>query len=187
MPKTLYETIIDRVRSQLPALILFSCLVNLLLLVTVLYMLQVYDRVLSTDSLDTLIWLTLGTLAAIIVYGLIEHARRLMLTRTGAWLNLELTGPVIRRAMEARLAGAGLEAGPRDVSDLRAFFDGDGPLALLDAPWAVDLHRLHLAAPPCPGPHRHRWCAGAVRPRRRQRLRHSARAEAHDGGAACQP
>lgn len=137
MPKTLYETIIDRVRTELPALILFSCLVNLLLLVTVFYMLQVYDRVLSTDSLDTLIWLTVGTLAAIIVYGIVEHARRLMLTRTGAWLNLELTGPVIRRAMEARLAGAGLEAGPRDVSDLRAFFDGDGPLALLDTPWAV--------------------------------------------------
>lgn len=137
MHKTLYQTIIERVRRQLPTLILFSCLANLLLLVTVFYMLQVYDRVLSTDSLDTLIWLTLGTLGAIIVYGLIEHARRLMLTRTGAWINLELSGPVIRRAMDARLAGAGLEAGPRDVTDLRSFFEGDGPLALLDTPWAL--------------------------------------------------
>ena len=56
---------------------LFSFFVNVLMLTGPLYMLQVYDRVLSTDSLDTLIWLTLGTLAAIIVYGLIEHARRL--------------------------------------------------------------------------------------------------------------
>lgn len=137
MHKTLYQTILDRVRRELPALILFSCLANLLLLVTIFYMLQVYDRVLSTDSLDTLIWLTVGTLGAIVVYGLIEHARRVMLTRTGAWINLELSGPVIRRAMEARLAGAGLEAGPRDVTDLRSFFEGDGPLALLDTPWAL--------------------------------------------------
>lgn len=137
MRKTLYQTIIDRVRQQIPALVLFSCLTNILLLVSVFYMLQVYDRVLSTDSLDTLIWLTLGTLAAITIYGAIEHARRLILTRTGAWLNLELAGPVIRRTMEARLAGAGLEAGPRDVTDLRAFFEGDGPLALLDTPWAI--------------------------------------------------
>lgn len=137
MSKTLYETIVDRVRRQLPALVLFSCLVNILLLVSVIYMLQVYDRVLATGSLDTLIWLTLGTLGAIIIYGLIEQARRLMLTRTGAWLSLELSGPVIRRAMEARLAGAGLEAGPREVTDLRVFFDGDAALALLDAPWAI--------------------------------------------------
>lgn len=137
MSKTLYETIVDRVRRQLPALIFFSCLVNILLLVSVIYMLQVYDRVLSTGSLDTLIWLTVGALGAIIIYGLIEHARRLVLSRTGAWLNLELSGPVIRRAMEARLAGAGLEAGPRDVTDLRGFFDGDAALALLDTPWAV--------------------------------------------------
>lgn len=137
MRKTLYEAIIDRVRRQLPALIFFSCLVNILLLVSVIYMLQVYDRVLATGSLDTLIWLTIGALGAIIIYGVIEQARRLMLSRTGAWLNLELTGPVIRRAMDARLAGAGLEAGPREVTDLRGFFDGDAALALLDAPWAV--------------------------------------------------
>lgn len=137
MRKTLYETIVDRVRRQLPALIFFSCLVNILLLVSVIYMLQVYDRVLATGSLDTLIWLTVGALGAIIIYGLIEHARRLVLSRTGAWLTLELSGPVIRRAMEARLAGAGLEASPRDVTDLRGFFDGDAALALLDAPWAI--------------------------------------------------
>ena len=137
MSKTLYETIVDRVRRQLPALMFFSCLVNILLLVSVIYMLQVYDRVLATGSLDTLIWLTVGALGAIIIYGLIEHARRLVLSRTGAWLTLELSGPVIRRAMEARLAGAGLEASPRDVTDLRGFFDGDAALALLDAPWAI--------------------------------------------------
>jgi len=137
MSKSIYETVIASIRHQAPVLVLFSCLVNILLLVSVIYMLQVYDRVLSTGSLDTLFWLTVGALAAIVIYGFLDQARRLMLTRTGAWLNTELSGPVIRRAMEARLAGSALEAGPRDVADLRAVFDGDGALALLDAPWAV--------------------------------------------------
>src|SRR4029079_1884082 len=109
----------------------------ILLLVTVLYMLQVYDRVLSTGSLDTLIWLTLGALAAIVIYGFLEQARRVILLRIGTWLNNRLSGPVTRLAMEARLHGTACEAGPKDVADLRSFIGGEGMLAFLDAPWTL--------------------------------------------------
>jgi ATP-binding cassette subfamily C exporter for protease/lipase len=136
MTPTRYDYVIKAVWRHLPSLVLFSCLVNLLLLVSVLYMLQVYDRVLSTGSLDTLLWLTVGALAAIVIYGLIEHARRLELSRTGAWVQKELGSPVIQRAMEVRLSGAAGEAGPKDVADLRHFFDGECLLAFLDTPWA---------------------------------------------------
>jgi ATP-binding cassette, subfamily C, type I secretion system permease/ATPase len=136
MMSTRYDHVINAVWRHLPSLVLFSCLVNILLLVSVLYMLQVYDRVLSTASLDTLLWLTVGALAAIVIYGLIEHARRVELSRTGAWVQKELGSPVIQRAMEVRLSGAGGEAGPKDVADVRHFFDGDCLLAFLDAPWA---------------------------------------------------
>jgi ATP-binding cassette subfamily C exporter for protease/lipase len=123
------------IRRQMPALAGFSLLANLLLLVGAIYMLQVYDRVLSSGSLDTLVWLTVMALAAIAVYGLFEQARRLILGRIGAWLEGELSGAVIRRAMAARLAGAGVEAGLKDVAELRGFIAGDGILAFLDAPW----------------------------------------------------
>src|SRR5258708_7014492 len=94
------------IRRQVPALIAFSFLANLLLLVSAIYMLQIYDRVLSSGSMDTLLWLTIVALAAIAIYGLFEQARRLILGRIGAWLEGELSGPVIRRSMQARLAGA---------------------------------------------------------------------------------
>jgi ATP-binding cassette subfamily C exporter for protease/lipase len=136
MTPTRYDSVINAVWRHLPSLVLFSCLVNLLLLVSVVYMLQVYDRVLTTGSLDTLLWLTVGALAAIVIYGLIEHARRLELSRTGAWVQKELGSPVIQRAMEVRLSGVAGEAGPKDVADLRHFFDGECLLAFLDAPWA---------------------------------------------------
>lgn len=132
-----FATVKPALWRQAPALILFSCLVNLLLLVTAIYMLQVYDRVLSSGSLDTLMWLTVAALATLAIYGVLEQARRTILGRIGSWLDGELTEPVIRRSMEARLTGIEPGCGPKDVSDLRGFFAGDGILAFLDAPWSL--------------------------------------------------
>ncbi|RWM96303.1 MAG: type I secretion system permease/ATPase [Mesorhizobium sp.] len=122
-------------RRQAPALFLFSLLTNLLLLASTIYMLQIYDRVLSSGSIDTLLWLTLAVIGAIAVYGLLEHARRMMLGHISQWLDDQLSVPVIERAMAARLAGSNVEAGLKDVSDLRSFIAGDGILTFLDAPW----------------------------------------------------
>jgi ATP-binding cassette, subfamily C, bacterial exporter for protease/lipase len=133
---SLFATAMSVIRRQTPALFLFSCLVNLLLLVSAIYMLQVYDRVLSSGSMDTLLWLTVAALAAIAIYGLLEQARRLILGRISYWLESELSGPVIRRSMQARLTDAGPEAGLKDIADLRGFIGGEGVLAFLDAPWA---------------------------------------------------
>jgi PrtD family type I secretion system ABC transporter len=129
------DKVATAVKRQFPALLVVSCLVNLLLLVSAIYMLQVYDRVLSSGSMDTLLWLTVGALVALVFYGLLEQARRLILSRASLWLETELSGPVIRGAMTARLAGTGLDAGLRDVADLRGFIGGDAVLAFLDAPW----------------------------------------------------
>lgn len=122
-------------RHQAPTLFLFSLLTNLLLLASTVYMLQIYDRVLSSGSIDTLLWLTLAVIGAIAVYGLLEHARRMMLGHISQWLDDQLSVPVIERTMEARLAGSSLEAGLKDVTDLRGFIAGDGILTFLDAPW----------------------------------------------------
>ena len=61
-PGTQFADVMAAVRRQLPGLVGLSCLVNLLQLVSAIYMLQVYDSVLSSGSLDTLIWLTVITL-----------------------------------------------------------------------------------------------------------------------------
>jgi PrtD family type I secretion system ABC transporter len=113
----------------------FSFATNLLLLVTSIYMLQVFDRVLSSGSLDTLLWLTIVAVFAIAVYGVLELARRRLLSRTGAWLDTQLAGPVIRRSVDARLSGVRSEAGLADVQAMKSFLSGDAILAFLDAPW----------------------------------------------------
>lgn len=130
-----FNTCIKQVNGQLRTIFVFSFAVNILMLVSSVYMQQVFDRVLSSGSIDTLIWLTVAAAVGIIVYGLVEHARRRLLAMVGTWIEVELSPPVIRRSIDARLSGVKSEAGPADVADLKAFISGEGILAFLDAPW----------------------------------------------------
>ncbi|WP_170608532.1 type I secretion system permease/ATPase [Ruegeria arenilitoris] len=130
-----FEQIMRSVRGQLPALFVFSFFSNILLLSTPVYMLQIFDRVLPSGSLDTLIWLSLMIIVAVIVYALMEQVRKKLLTRVGDWLEAELSPVVINRAMQARLRESHTQANLDDVSDIRSFIGGEAILAFLDAPW----------------------------------------------------
>lgn len=130
-----FHDVMRAVRRQRPALFMFSLFANLLLLTAPLYMLQVFDRVLSSGSYDTLIWLTLMAIGALAVYGLMEQVRKRLLSRIGAWVDRELSPEVIKRAVRSKLSSRPVEAGFEDVADLRAFLGGDAKLAFLDAPW----------------------------------------------------
>lgn len=130
-----FHACVKQVRGQLWPVAIFSFAVNMLMLVSSIYMQQVFDRVLSSGSLHTLVWLTVAATVGIIAYGLIEHARRRLLARMGTWIEMELSAPVIRRSIDARLSGVKSEAGPADVADLKAFISGEAILAFLDAPW----------------------------------------------------
>ena len=131
------KRVLTQIRGHLPVLVGLSCLVNLLMLVTAIYMLQIYDRVLSSGSLDTLLWLTVVALFAIAIYGILDQSRRMVLSRASRWLDAELNAPMLHRRMLARLAGQESPAGPRDVADMRGFWQSDAVLAFLDVPWSV--------------------------------------------------
>ena len=132
---TAFDDCIAQIRGQMLPLGIFSFAVNLLLLVSSVYMLQVFDRVLSSGSLNTLFWLTVVAVFATAVYGVLELARRRILSLAGAWLENELSAPVIRHGVEARLARSRTQAGLPDVQELRSFLSGDAIPAFLDAFW----------------------------------------------------
>ena len=132
---SLYQQCVSAVRGQLTPLFVFSFLANLLLLVSSVYMLQVFDRVLTSGSLDTLGWLTVIALVATAAYALLELARRNLLSRIGAWLEAQLSGPIISRGLDMRVAGRKPTASLSDLRDLKGFVGGDQVLAFLDAPW----------------------------------------------------
>ncbi|MBB4312585.1 type I secretion system permease/ATPase [Roseospira marina] len=122
----------------------FSFFINLLMFVAPLYMLQVYDRVLTSRSVPTLVGLTVIAAGTLIVMGTLETLRARILVRTGAKLDerlgATLFSAVFRRSVVA--PGGGQTQALRDLDSVREFLTGQGLLAFIDAPWVP----LFLAA-----------------------------------------
>jgi PrtD family type I secretion system ABC transporter len=116
---------------------LFSLAINLLLLAPPLYMLQVFDRVLSSRSEETLLVLTIAAIVALVVMAFLEVLRARLLVAAGVALDRRLGPRVLDGllAQTARLGGAAHLNGLRDVNLLRGFLGGQGLLAVFDAPW----------------------------------------------------
>lgn len=115
----------------------FSMFVNLLMLVPPMYMLQVYDRVLTTQSVDTLLMLTLVVVFFFAVMGGLELVRSRMLVRVGNRLdtaiNKRLYGAMFRRSLMVQ--GTQSAQPLNDLTSLRQFLTGNGLFAFFDAPW----------------------------------------------------
>ena len=116
---------------------LFSLAINLLLLVPPLYMLQVFDRVLASRSVETLVVLTVAAIVALLVMAGRDVLRARLLAAAGAALDRGLGPRVLDGllAQTARLSGGAYLNGLRDVNTLRTFLGGAGLMALFDAPW----------------------------------------------------
>jgi ABC-type protease/lipase transport system fused ATPase/permease subunit len=123
----------------------FSLVINLLLLVPALYMLQVFDRVLTSRHVETLVLLTVFTLAALFVMMLLDALRARVLAAAALAMDRGLGAPVLRRLLsDARQPNAQAHVnGLKDLATLRAFFTGPAVLALFDAPW-LQLYLLAL-------------------------------------------
>jgi ATP-binding cassette subfamily C protein len=116
----------------------FSGFVNLLMLAGPLYMLQVYDRVLSSRSVPTLVALTVFIVGAYAFQGALDLIRSRVVMRAASLLDNHLVASV--HGAVVRLANQG--GGPqnalqpvRDLDQIRAFLTGSGPLAIVDLPW----------------------------------------------------
>jgi ATP-binding cassette subfamily C protein len=128
------------IRSVLPVLlsaIFFSFFINLLLFVSPLYMLQIYDRVITSRSETTLIGLTVIAAILICVYAMLEMLRSRLLVRAGLMFDDNIANSVFNAVHRAnlRLPNGVHVQGLRDVDTLREFFTGSGLIALCDAPW----------------------------------------------------
>ena len=116
---------------------LFSACVNLLMLSVPLYMMQIFDRVLSTGHVDTLLALTAMAALALLAFGLLDAVRNRLAARAAQWLDGALARPALAGAVsEALRSGGGVSAqGLRDLAALRGYVGGAGAMPLFDAPW----------------------------------------------------
>ncbi|HET9904664.1 MAG TPA: type I secretion system permease/ATPase [Xanthobacteraceae bacterium] len=117
----------------------FSGLVNILMLAGPLYMLQIYDRVLASHSVPTLVALTVLLVGAFALQALLDGVRGRIVVRTAGTLDQHLGTAVHRAVILAGAAGRGADAQQpvRDLDQLRGFLTSPGPLAILDLPWMI--------------------------------------------------
>ena len=117
----------------------FSAFLNLTYLAAPLYMMQVYDRVMHSRSVSTLLYLTLVVTLCFVVYAILDAVRGRVLAGVS-----DIVEDRLGRALLSRLTTADRGSGPpplaahvaRDLDTVRQFAAGAGALAFVDLPWA---------------------------------------------------
>jgi ATP-binding cassette, subfamily C, type I secretion system permease/ATPase len=122
-------------RRTLWAVGLFSLAISVLLLTTPLFMLQVYDRVLGSGSVHTLMMLTLLAAGALALLAFLDGLRQNILSRIGLRLETGLGGPLLAASIEATARGKNPDAQAlRDLAQIRAFITSPAVATLFELP-----------------------------------------------------
>lgn len=116
---------------------LFSASINIVLFVSPLYMLQVYDRVMASRSVPTLISLSILAMGLLIVYGVMEFIRSRCLSRVGSQIDEVLSRNLLAQLTNERvpLSNTRVETVVSDIDRIREFVSGTLLIALVDIPW----------------------------------------------------
>jgi ATP-binding cassette subfamily C protein EexD len=115
---------------------IFSAAINLLMLVPVIYMLQVFSNVVASGSLSTLAMLTILMVCLLIAMGGFEWVRSMILVSTSNRIEKNLRKRVSESAFKVSLLSGGISSQPlNDLAGLRQFLTGNGVFAFFDAPW----------------------------------------------------
>ncbi|WP_064693752.1 type I secretion system permease/ATPase [Rhizobium aegyptiacum] len=132
------QVVMKEARRAVRPLIWFSGGINMLMLTGALYMLQVYQRVLSSHSLETLVMLSLMAAGALAAMAGLEVVRGRLLATVGSWMNARLAPVLLTASVEYAASAPGqVNARPlRDLDQVRNFFTSPSIFPILDAPWA---------------------------------------------------
>lgn len=115
----------------------FSMFINILQLTFSIYMLQVYDKVLTSYNLPTLVVITVAAAIALVVLAFLEWIRSRLLIRAGIEFDKKLSMPVLHENLMAASAHVATwnKGTIRDVQMLRNFLGGNAIFAFFDIPW----------------------------------------------------
>lgn len=118
---------------------IFAFVVNIFMLITPLYSLQVLDRVISSRSLETLFYLTLLMFGIYVALTLMQTARSFTLIKLGEWLDKKLSPALFIVALKNAVShkNMGIANSLRDLQTVKGFLTSAGINTLFDAPWSI--------------------------------------------------
>ncbi|MEI8396619.1 MAG: type I secretion system permease/ATPase [Rhodospirillaceae bacterium] len=114
-----------------------SLFINLLQLVIPLYMMQVFDRVLVSGSMETLGLLSLIATASLLVMAALDAVRGQVLIQVGVWFEQTLGREAFARVIDGAVVDRGSGDALRDVAVVRSFVTGPALIAIFDTPWVL--------------------------------------------------
>jgi ATP-binding cassette subfamily C protein PrsD len=137
-PRSELARALSSIRSACLSVGLFSGMINMLMLTGAFFMLQIYDRVLPSRSVPTLVALAILVAVLFAFLAILDMIRGRMLVRIGASLDDALSARVydaiVRLPLRVGNRGDGLQP-LHDLDTVRGFLSGPGPNALFDLPW----------------------------------------------------
>jgi PrtD family type I secretion system ABC transporter len=137
-PKDEIRAALDQCRKAFVATFVFGFFINLLMLSVSIYSMQVFDRVLGSGSLDTLLMLTLVVGIALIFMGAFQWLRSLVLSHVAHWFEEQLAPGIAGKTLEISLLKPTIGAQPvRDLATVKGFINSPSLCAAFDAPWAI--------------------------------------------------
>lgn len=137
LPKGEVSKVLEGFKANYFTIAVLSAIINLIMLVPSLYMLQVYDRVLSSRNESTLLLLTLIIIIAYIVMSGLDYVRSFLAIRISSKVDMLLNARIYSAAFMQNLMARGINAGQalQDLATLRQFLSGNSLFAFFDVPW----------------------------------------------------
>ena len=135
------DSVLDRMRraciGAFSALMTYSLCINLLMLTSSIYMMQVFDRVLVSRSGETLVMLSVIAVIALSTMAGLDIIRTRIMQKVGAWLDDQISPVVLNMSITVALGREGRKSPEklRDLSEIKAFLSGPSAIPILDAPW----------------------------------------------------
>src|SRR5438046_483150 len=152
-PKSELATALESCRHAFMSIAVFSGMSNVLMLTGAVFMLEIYDRVLPSRSVPTLIGIAILAGGLYVVQGILDLIRSRILVRIGSTLDEAVSGRVfdtiLRLPMKVAKVNDGLQP-LRDLDSVRSFLSGLGPIALFDLPWLPFYIGICYLLHPCP-------------------------------------
>jgi ATP-binding cassette subfamily B protein/ATP-binding cassette subfamily C protein len=137
LPEPLLKRTMRKCRVGFLVILAFSLFINLLMLTAPIYMLQVFDRVLTSRSNETLLVLTLLAGFAFLTMAALEYIRNSLAVRIGAWIDGAMSESVLATSVRNGLGRTGSRSvqGLRDLASVRGYLGSAQLFPIMDAPW----------------------------------------------------
>ncbi len=135
----IFQVKIDHCKPTLRVVFVFACVINLLMLVTPLYSLQVLDRVIGSGNVYTLAMLSAVIAFIYFIYAKLQIVRSFTLIKMGEWLDNELSPVIFSHSLSAAATRSGQSSSQllRDFQNVKGFITSTGINTIFDAPWSL--------------------------------------------------